>query len=421
VHLSGHVHEAESEQARSGAGGDFVRVVAGAAHGEREPAGTPARHGYNVAAVVQVGGRLALRVWPRRWSERRKGFIVDGENVAEGHPWAEHGLRLRWSSRRRGKRPPEATRRPILARPELEARLGRVLRDQRQLMLLAPRRGGARTLVRALAEAAGFGVGQRTVLVPPRVRCDAPEFFRTITDDNEVRGATDYIHWQRRRADGRPHLVVVLHAGAPGDLVDELGNALRTLTHEGGGEQYSILIAGGARAAELRVAATRDELSIFSGIPCHFVPDFTVDEVDALLGLRGRAGELGAEALHRLTGGYAGFLDEALSDSTPLDTAGTTELLRRSGQVEGILRKRLNTDDQQHRPDGRHAASVLRPLVAAGSGETSRTFDRVQCNLDYGEARLYYDGLLRVTPDRRLALRCDAVRLVAAVALVERA
>ncbi|MCE9666340.1 metallophosphoesterase [Myxococcus stipitatus] len=95
LHLSGHVHEAGSEQARSGAGGLFVRVVAGAAHGDAAATGVPSGHGYNLAAIyVTDGGQLVLRVWPRRWSDKRKGFVTDQDNVSGHHPYSEHLLRL---------------------------------------------------------------------------------------------------------------------------------------------------------------------------------------------------------------------------------------------------------------------------------------------------------------------------------------
>lgn len=95
LHLSGHVHEADSEQARSGAGGLFVRVVAGSAHGEQMPEGIPSGHGYNLAAVFRSDdGQLVLRVWPRRWSDKNKRFIEDSDNVPAGQAYSEHPLRL---------------------------------------------------------------------------------------------------------------------------------------------------------------------------------------------------------------------------------------------------------------------------------------------------------------------------------------
>lgn len=94
LHLFGHVHEADSEHARRGAGGQFVRVVAGAAHGEQLPAGASAGHGYNIAAVfLTEDGQLVLRVWPRRWSDKNKLFVADHENIPQGESFAEHHLR----------------------------------------------------------------------------------------------------------------------------------------------------------------------------------------------------------------------------------------------------------------------------------------------------------------------------------------
>lgn len=92
VHLFGHVHEAESEDARSGAGVGLIRIAAGAAHGDLLPPGVPASHGYSIGAVVATGGGLRLRVWPRRWSAQSKNFRVDVGNVPEGGSYAEHTL-----------------------------------------------------------------------------------------------------------------------------------------------------------------------------------------------------------------------------------------------------------------------------------------------------------------------------------------
>jgi predicted MPP superfamily phosphohydrolase len=94
LHLSGHVHEADSEQARHGAGTGLVRVAAGAAHEAAMPeAWIPSSHGYNFAAVVRgEQGRLRLRIWPRRWAEKSKSFRVDADTVGDGERHAEHDL-----------------------------------------------------------------------------------------------------------------------------------------------------------------------------------------------------------------------------------------------------------------------------------------------------------------------------------------
>jgi hypothetical protein len=92
VLLSGHVHEADAEQARSGAGGTFVRVAAGATHGEAAR-GVPPSHGYSFGEVVaSPGGKARLRVFPRRWSPKLAAFVLDADNVPEGHTHASFGL-----------------------------------------------------------------------------------------------------------------------------------------------------------------------------------------------------------------------------------------------------------------------------------------------------------------------------------------
>ncbi|WP_437279843.1 TIR domain-containing protein [Sorangium sp. So ce375] len=98
IHLSGHVHQAETETSRAGSGGEFVRVTAGAAHGELEP-NVPAAHGYSFASVMRDdAGKLWLRVWPRRWSPAKAAFQPDADNLSgldEGRLYEDHVLRLR--------------------------------------------------------------------------------------------------------------------------------------------------------------------------------------------------------------------------------------------------------------------------------------------------------------------------------------
>ncbi|MCY1039753.1 metallophosphoesterase [Corallococcus sp. bb12-1] len=94
IHLSGHVHSANSEKLRRGSGGDLIQIVAGAVHAENTPHGPPIAHGYNAASILQDStGRLCLKVWPRRWSEKNKDFRVDVDNVPSGKDHAEHPLR----------------------------------------------------------------------------------------------------------------------------------------------------------------------------------------------------------------------------------------------------------------------------------------------------------------------------------------
>ncbi len=92
VHLTGHVHEAANARTRGGNGVDFVHVVAGATHGEAEPAGVPARHGYSFGTLVAVDESVELHVRPRRWSDGRKAFVRDTESADEETGIAVHRL-----------------------------------------------------------------------------------------------------------------------------------------------------------------------------------------------------------------------------------------------------------------------------------------------------------------------------------------
>jgi calcineurin-like phosphoesterase family protein len=97
VHLSGHVHDLTSEETRAGGSArGFVRIVAGAAHGERVPEGATPDHGYSWAAVTaDDDGSLWLQVWPRRWSDKNRDFRVDRETVLDGAEFARHALSVK--------------------------------------------------------------------------------------------------------------------------------------------------------------------------------------------------------------------------------------------------------------------------------------------------------------------------------------
>lgn len=94
-HLAGHVHEAESESARSGSGAEWLCITAGAAHAEPLPQGVPAGHGYNIAAVVETPAGMKLRIWPRKFSDPNADFRPDIDKVSPQTLYAEHDLRLR--------------------------------------------------------------------------------------------------------------------------------------------------------------------------------------------------------------------------------------------------------------------------------------------------------------------------------------
>lgn len=94
LYLFGHLHEADSEQARHGWGSGCLRIAAGAAHAEADSAGAPPDgHGYNFGALVVLDtGDLAVRLWPRRWSARSPRFVPDVDNTLDGRDYAEHRL-----------------------------------------------------------------------------------------------------------------------------------------------------------------------------------------------------------------------------------------------------------------------------------------------------------------------------------------
>lgn len=93
VLLTGHVHDPETQSARSGAGRDFVSVAAGAVHGDAEEVNG---HGYSVGAVYLIGdGEVEIRIWPRLWADKNKQFRIDIDNVPGPQEYASHRLRLR--------------------------------------------------------------------------------------------------------------------------------------------------------------------------------------------------------------------------------------------------------------------------------------------------------------------------------------
>jgi 3',5'-cyclic AMP phosphodiesterase CpdA len=83
LHLSGHVHEADAERVVRGSGSSFMRITAGAAHGDAHGA-APASHGYNFGALLRAPDRrVQLGVWPRRWSVKSSGFRRDTDNTPD--------------------------------------------------------------------------------------------------------------------------------------------------------------------------------------------------------------------------------------------------------------------------------------------------------------------------------------------------
>ncbi len=138
VHLTGHVHEAANARTRSGAGGDFVHVVAGAAHGEAEPAGVPARHGYSFGTLVAVDESVELHVRPRRWAEARKVFRRDVDNADEDTGVARHRL-ARVTVPKRGPVAAPAPTSSNPAPPDLDGEVAEAQRRAAEVLARHPR------------------------------------------------------------------------------------------------------------------------------------------------------------------------------------------------------------------------------------------------------------------------------------------
>ncbi|MDI3282138.1 SIR2 family protein [Polyangium sp. 15x6] len=302
---------------------------------------------------------------------------------------------------------------PFVPRPQLEAEITRALRGSRRLLLLAPRKGGARTLARTIAEKE---FGERvTWLLPPNVpSCTEAEYFASLSGDPSVNGFLKLEQWlsERARALGGEHLVVVRHDGGPIEHLMTLGNALRRLVENPGrgvgAARFYVLVAGESACASLRLDTAT--LSLFSGAPSRHVPPLSVDEVRALLGQRGV--DVGfAEGVHAATGGLPGLVQEALGGEGSLEREALTQRLARSPSVRGILRTRLAEDDRANRSPARHARTVLQNLLA---DKGARRLDDTDDDLKYPEVRLYYDGLVvSAEGSGETVFRCEAVRIAA--------
>lgn len=92
IHLSGHVHAADNSRMISGGGNELIHVVAGAAHGEKEPKGVDARHGYSFGALCAAGDGVEMHLWARRWSPENKDFRLDVHVVPDGKQYATHPI-----------------------------------------------------------------------------------------------------------------------------------------------------------------------------------------------------------------------------------------------------------------------------------------------------------------------------------------
>jgi predicted MPP superfamily phosphohydrolase len=102
VHLFGHVHDALSEEARSGTGNRWLRVAAGSAHAAAGDDDVASGFEYAIGTVYAgADGALSVRLWPRRWSAEQ-GFVIDPDSVPEGDDHLDHRLALALPAQKAG-------------------------------------------------------------------------------------------------------------------------------------------------------------------------------------------------------------------------------------------------------------------------------------------------------------------------------
>lgn len=304
---------------------------------------------------------------------------------------------------------PPAAQREVL-RIELVDRLWDRLEAQRRLLILSPRRGGARTLVRQMLSRSRFPEGDITRLSPSTLATDAGPYFAVLCGDPRVTSALDYHIWQqaRLRPGSRRHLIVLLHDGGDPTRLHELAEALRACQQD---EHFLILVAGEARTAALKYGVVDN--SYFSGMPEALVPDLRSEEIQALLGCDPAT----AQRIAQATGGHPGLVRTVGRlglDALPHEPAALDQALSRTPDVLGILKRRMDDDDRQKRSPRRHAASVLRTLL---DGKPVKSLPDLGSDPHFPEVRLFYDGLLRCDEEGRTLLRCEAVRRAAALVL----
>jgi tetratricopeptide (TPR) repeat protein/predicted MPP superfamily phosphohydrolase len=89
LHLCGHIHNPETEKQRSGSGGEYIRIVSGAAH---SGSGSLIGHGYCVCEFILCDKILKLRVWPRKWSDKNKDFRRDVDNIPDSADYVDYNI-----------------------------------------------------------------------------------------------------------------------------------------------------------------------------------------------------------------------------------------------------------------------------------------------------------------------------------------
>lgn len=313
--------------------------------------------------------------------------------------------------------PAQLPRKEVVRRPGLEEQYVDIVRRDRRLLVLSPRRGGARTLAKLMA--LRFGP-QVTWLAPPDVpSCTAAEYFAALSGVAAIDSDTALESWILARAGrgGGEHLVVLRHDGGPRDHLTVLGNMLRRLLAH---SSICVLVAGETKAAELRLKA--DTLSLYSGAPVRHVPPLALHEVAAMLDMAGLDGTCFAPMVHRASGGLPGLVVAAAGalathrsmGADAAMAAALDEQLCESTPVRGVVLGRLGADDRDGMVPRRHARGVLQALL---SGRAVRRLEDVEDDLGYAEVRLYYDGVVVADAGGATVFRCPAMRMAAERAL----
>jgi predicted MPP superfamily phosphohydrolase len=102
LHLSGHVHDAESEDHRRGGGAGMLRITAGAISSGSDMAPD---FGYNFTSIIPEadGDGYRARIHPRRWTHTNREFRPDSEFLGRDNriSWVEHEIPRIGRKRRR--------------------------------------------------------------------------------------------------------------------------------------------------------------------------------------------------------------------------------------------------------------------------------------------------------------------------------
>lgn len=93
IHMSGHIHNLDSEHRQRGAGTSYIELVAGAVHQESKEIGG---HSYSIGGLYydKSSKSILLRTWPRNWSKENAEFRSDVNKIDEDLGYAEHVINM---------------------------------------------------------------------------------------------------------------------------------------------------------------------------------------------------------------------------------------------------------------------------------------------------------------------------------------